>query len=194
MLLSNYHQKYSNQTDEEMQKRINAKEEELEVIFNKIKPNTDSNILDIAILGCGERRFINGHKNIFEKTLNKDVNIFTFDITVDHLLGEKNIFQHDCTLPIPNSPYDITYAHVLLKFIETNKQFNLLLNSYNALKTGGLAIHVFDNEEIESKEIKISDSLYFVPLENYKKELEKLNIEYQEIKLKYGPALILIKK
>ena len=193
MSLSNYHQKYANQDENEIQRRIDAKEEELAAIFNEVKLNTKNDSIKLAVLGCGDKRFINGHKEIFEKVLNKKVDVFTFDITTDHLDGEKNVFKHDCTLEIPNSPYDITYAHVLLKFIETNKQFDIILNSYKALNIGGIAIHVFDNEEIESKEIKLSESLYSVPILKYKEELDKLNIKYKEIKLKYGPAIVLIK-
>jgi len=194
MTLSAYHQKYSNQPDEELKRRADAKEQELASIFQKISLNTNSNPVKLAVLGCGDKRFIAHHKRIFENVLKRNVDVTTFDITIDHLAGESNIFQHDCTLPLPNPPYDITYAHVLLKFIETEKQFDLIKNSFDALKTGGIAIHVFDEEEVKASSPKLFDNLWAVPLEKWKQKLTGLDIEYKEIPLKYGPALVLLRK
>jgi hypothetical protein len=192
MVLSKYYQKYADQTDKEIQKRADAKEEELSAIFQEVSLNTDSNPGKIAVLGCGDKRFIACYKKIFEKILKRNVEIVVFDITIDHLEGELNVFKHDCTLPLQNSPYDITYGHVLLKFIETEKQFDLLKNSYDALKKGGIAIHIFDWEEIKTKNIKLPDGSWSVPLEIWKKQLTRIGIEYKELSLKYGPALILL--
>ena len=83
---------------------------------------------------------------------------------------------------------------MLLKFIETEKQFNLIKNSFDALKPGGIAIHVFDWEEIRVTSQKLPDDLWTVPLEQYKKILSGFKIEYKEIALKYGPALVLLRK
>jgi len=127
-------------------------------------------------------------------TLKRNVEVTTFDITIDHLAGEPNVFQHDCTLPLPNPPYDITFAHVLLKFIETEKQLDLLKNSFDALKSGGVAIHVFDEEEVKATNPKLPHDLWAVPLEKWKQKLTELGIEYKEIPLKYGPALVLLRK
>jgi len=193
MILSKYHQKYVDQSDKEIQRKANAKEQELTTIFKEFSLNTNSNPIKLAVLGCGDKRLIAHHKRIFEKILKRDVNIFTFDITIDHLYGEKNVFKHDCTLPLPNAPFDIIYGHVLLKFIETEKQFNLLKNSFNALKNGGVAVHIFDWEEIKSKELKLSNELWSVPLEKWKEKLAELDIKYKELTLKYGPALVLLR-
>lgn len=194
MALSKYHQKYADQSIEEIEKRVKAKEEELSTIFKEVSLNTDSNPVRIAVLGCGDKRFIAHHKKIFEKILKKNVEVITFDVVIDHLGGEANVFKHDCTLPLPNPPYDITYGHVLLKFIETSKQFDLLKNSYDALKKGGVAIHIFDSEEVKAKEIKLSDELWSVSLKKLDKQLAEEGIKYKELLLKYGPALILFKE
>lgn len=155
---------------------------------------TDSNHVRVAVLGCGDKRLIAHHKRIFGKVLQRDVEVITFDITIDHLLGELDIFQADCTLPLLNTPYDITYGHVLLKFIETEKQFDLLKNSYDTLKPGGVAIHVFDWEEVREANSRMPDGLWSVPIERWKEKLKELDIEYKEIVLKYGPALVLLHK
>ena len=133
MVLSSYHQKYSNQNQEEINKRADVKEQELITIFNKVVLNTTSNPVRLAVLGCGDKRFIVQHKRIFEKVLQKNVEVTTFDISIEHLEGEANVFQHDCTQTLSNPPYDIMYGHVLLKFIETEKQFDVLKNSFDAL-------------------------------------------------------------
>lgn len=192
MTLSPYHQKYADQPDDELKRRADAKEQELASIFQEVSLNPDSDPVRLAVLGCGDKRFVALHKRIFEQVLKRNVEVTTFDITVDQLAGESNVFQHDCTLPLPNPPYDITFAHVLLKFIETEKQFDLLKNSFDALKSGGVAIHVFDEEEIKATSPKLPHDLWAVPLEKWKQKLTELGIEYKEIALKYGPALVLL--
>lgn len=194
MALSTYHQKYLEQSEEEIKKRADAKEQELIEIFKEAPLNTNSDPVKLAVLGCGDKRFITHHKRIFEKLLQRNVEVTTFDISIEHLKGETNVFQHDCTQPLPNQPYDITYGHVLLKFIETEKQFDLIKNSFDALKNWGLAIHVFDLEEIKTNDVKLPGGLRAVPLSQWKEKLGKIGIEYKEIALKYGPALVLLKK
>ena len=194
MALSAYHQKYANYSDDEIKKRTDAKEQELVAIFQEVQLNTDSDPVRLAVLGCGDKRFVAHHKRIFELVLKRNVEVTTFDITIDHLAGESNVFQHDCTLSLPNPPYDITYAHVLLKFIEAEKQFDLLKNSFDALKPGGIAIHVLDKEDYETTSPKLPDGLWTVPLEKWKEELTTLGIEYKEIPVKYGLALVLLRK
>ena len=194
MTLSTYHQKYVDQSDEEIQRKADAKEQELASIFQEVSLNADSDLARLAVLGCGDKRLTAHHKRIFENVLKRNVEVTTFDISIDHLAGESNVFQHDCTLPLPNPPYDITYAHVLLKFLEAEKQFDLLKNSFDALKPGGIAIHVFDEEEVKAISPKLPDGLWAVPLEKWKQKLTELGIEYKEIPLKYGPALVLLHK
>ena len=96
-------------------------------------------------------------------------------------------------MPLPDGPFDITYAHVLLKFVETKKQWNLIKNSYDVLKPGGLAIHGLDKEDYETKEKKLPDGYFAVPLVQWKEKLVKKNIKFIEIPIKYGLALVLLK-
>ena len=104
MTLSQYHRKYSNYSKEEIQKRADEKETELKSIFEKRAPHTDSEVVRVAIMGSGDKRFARHHKRIFEKFVQKPVEVTTFDITTEHLEGEERIIQHDCTLPLPDSP------------------------------------------------------------------------------------------
>lgn len=192
MTLSNYHQKYTNLPDEEIAKRADEKKIELLEIFKKFSLSTDTPAR-VAVLGCGDKRFVKHHKDIFENLLHKQVELTTFDISIEHLAGEENVIQHDCTFPIPKSPYDVTFAHVLLKFIETEKQWDLIKNSIDALKNGGLAIHVLDTEDYETKETLLPNGQFVVPLERWKQEIEKFGLECKEIPIKYGVILVIQK-
>lgn len=198
MTLSTYHQKYSEKSDEELAKRADVKNQELKQIFAQVKPLTNNNPLRIAVMGCGDKRFIRYHKRYFSEQLEKEVELTTFDITTDHLAGEENVILHDCSLPLPNTPYDITYAHVLLKFIPTEKQWDVIINSYDALSAGGIAIHVLDPEDYSGNQLP--DGLYSVPLQDWEDKLKENDIDYKKIVLKSGPnqnmealALLLMK-
>lgn len=193
MPLSQYHQKYAYQSDAEIENRAKEKKLELSKVFAQEKLETISDPVRIAVVGCGDKRFIQHHKEIFEGFLQRAVEITTFDIVIDHLEGEENVIQHDCTLPLPNGPFDITYAHVLLRFIETEKQWDLIKNSVDALKTGGLAIHLLDVEDYETKEPKLPNGLFSVPLDRWKDKLTELGIEYKKVAVKYGLALVILK-
>lgn len=193
MAISQYHQHYIDQSDGEIQRKADAKEQELIEILDKVPFSTDGDLVKIAVLGCGDKRLVAHHKKIFEKVLGKNTEIITFDISTGHLSGENNIIQHDCTLPLPNQPYDIAYGHVLLKFIETKKQFDVIKNSIDVLRPGGLAIHVLDRDELDAKNEKLPGGLWSVPLEKWKEKLKETNMIFTEINLKHGLALVIKK-
>lgn len=191
--MSIYHTTYAQKSDEEIQKRIEEKERELVTIFKETSFQTNNNKIKIAVMGCGDKRMVEKQKMLFKKLLRQNIEMYTYDITVEHLKNESNIFQHDCTQTLPHTPYDITYAHVLLKFVETDKQFLVLKNSFDVLNPGGIAIHILDFDEIKSDTIKLPDGYWSVPLKSHKEKLKKAKINYMEIKLNYGIALVLLK-
>jgi hypothetical protein len=193
MTLSNYHQKYAAKSDADLKQRIEEKKQELIKIFEQVELKKSGKTVRVAVLGCADKRLVKGHKKIFADILKKPVELYTFDISIEHLAGEENIIQHDCTLPLPNAPFDIAYSHVLLKFIPTEKQFDLLKNSVLALAPGGLAIHIMDKEDYETVDKKLPDGSWAVPLEKWEEELAGININYLEIPVRYGLALILSK-
>lgn len=193
MTLSPYHQKYASQSDAEVANRVNEKKLELSEVFAQVQLKTTSEPVRIAIVGCGDKRYIRWHKEIFENILQKPVELTTFDIVIDHLEGGENVVQHDCTRPLPHGPFDITYAHVLLRFIETGKQWDLIQNTMDVLRSGGLAIHLLDTEDYETKEPILSNGLFSVPLKSWEAKLDEYNIEYKEVPVKYGLALVILK-
>lgn len=193
MALSLYHQNYAQQSDAEIENKVNEKREELAVVFKQVQLKTSSEIVRVAVIGCGDRRLVKKHKVIFESFTKKPVEMITFDVSTKHLGGEKNVIQHDCALPLPNGPFDLTYSHVLLRFIDTEKQWDVLKNSYDALKPGGLAIHLLDREDYETIKSKHANGLFAVPLDKWKAKFDELGVRYKEVPVKYGLALAILK-
>ncbi len=185
--LSQYHQKYLNRTDEDIAERIVAKEFELKQIFDDIKYFPSKPQIKIAVLGCGVKYFVEAHKIIFTKLLNVDVEITTFDLILDHLIGEEGIVQHDCTLPLPDGPYDVIYSSVLLKFIATEKQWNVLMNSYMALNDDGIAVHILGDENNNAIDVKLGYN--DVPLHKLRDKIHRAEIKFKEVDLLTGPKL-----
>jgi hypothetical protein len=178
-------------TPAEIANRAAVKDEELSAIFAAVEPPPVMKPVHIAVLGCGDRRLVAHHRMMFEKHMRRPVEITTFDITIEHLEGESGVVRHDCATPLPNPPYDITYAHVLLKFIETGKQWDVIKNSCKVLRPGGLAIHVLDRIDYETKEVRLKDGLYAVPLGDHIRQLTDHGYKFHLIPLKYGQALVI---
>lgn len=190
MELSAYHSKYASLPNEEVQKRIQEKRAELDAIFAVVRPEVSSTESNVAVLGCGDRRFVSAHRAMFSEFLRTPVVLTTFDITVNHLLGEEGVVQHDCTLQLPGGPYVVTYGHVLLKFIQTEKQWEVIRNSVNALQSGGVAIHVLDSEEVASTSPLLPNGQFAVPLSRWETELDMLGCQHWIIAVQYGVALV----
>jgi SAM-dependent methyltransferase len=192
-MLSRYHQKYANQPDGELQRRIDAKEYELIAIKEaNAEPITGSELLDVCVMGCGDKRFIEGHRRIFQKVFGRPTHVTTLDINIEHLQGEADAVQHDITQPLPGGPYDVAYAHVVLKFIEESKQWAVVENSYRALKPGGIAVHVLDTEDYSEPD-KVKDfGNHPVDIDSIKESLDEKSIKYREVPVEYGLALVLL--
>lgn len=184
VVLKGYHQAYKKKSDMEIQIKADVKKDELKKIFDSINFDVQKKEIKIGVLGCGDRRFLKHHEEIFRDLLRTDVKIFTFDIVIDHFEEEDDVIKHDCTLLLPNTPFDILYSHVLLKFIKKEKQWDVIQNAYDALKQGGAAIHVLDKEDYESDE---------VDLEEIENKLNENKITYKKVELKYGVGLVVEK-
>lgn len=184
MAISNYHQKHISRSDGETERRALVKEMELKKIFEVTAFRPTSDTVKIAVLGCADKRFVKYHKSIFEKLLGKPVDMVTFDITTEHLVGEENVVQHDITTPLLDQPYDITFGHVVLKFIETEKQWFAIKSAYDALRSPGLGIFVYDLEDVNTKTPLQADGYYSVPLDDYKQKLDDEGIKYKDLQWK----------
>lgn len=190
MPLSPYHQHYAERSDEELNHRALVKKQELKKTFGELEYTPVHSPVRIAVLGCADKRFVVLHKEIFEELLQRPVELTTFDITTEHLEGEKGVMRHDCSLPLPNPPYDIMFGHVLLKFVETEKQWNVIRNSFDALCAPGLAIHVFDEEDITTTSVKQRDGYFSVPLERWKQKLNEEKIDFVILRWSMNPGTV----
>ncbi|MEK9152217.1 MAG: hypothetical protein AAB692_02530 [Patescibacteria group bacterium] len=181
MTLAEYYENYAKKPNEEILRRASVKEEELRRVFKEFPFKTNASEVRVAVLGCGDKRFVPHHRRIFEKLTGKPVDLTTFDLDIEHLTGKLGTVQHDVTTPLPGEPFDITYGHVFLKFIETEKQWDVIQNSYDALTSPGLAIHVFDIDELAAKTEKLADGLFSVPLDRWQKKLRDAGVEFKFI-------------
>lgn len=182
MALSEYHRNYRARSDEELFRRSAMKERELARVFGSVPFVPVVSPVKVAVLGCADVRFVPAHRAIFKRLTGKPVELTTFDITVEHLAGEEGVIRHDLTEPLPGGPYDIAFGHVVLKFIEAGKQWDVLRNSYDVLRTGGLAIHVFDDEEVAAETARISRGGYAVPLKILKDRLSEAGIPFTDLR------------
>ena len=69
MSLQPYHEKYMARSDEDLRRRAEIKELELQKIFEATKYTTQANPVRVAVTGCADRRHVVAHKQIFEKLL-----------------------------------------------------------------------------------------------------------------------------
>ena len=182
MSISKYHQKHIDRSIEETDRRIHVKELELEKILSETGYKPAFETVRVAVLGCADRRFVKRHTLIFEKVLGQPVELITFDITTEHLEGEEHVIQHDITTPIPNAPFDITFGHVVLKFIETAKQWVVIKNAYDALRSPGLCIFVYDMDDVDTKTPLQADGYFSVPMEEYKRRLTEEDIAFKDLR------------
>lgn len=144
-------------------------------------------------MGCGDKRFIQGHRQIFQDVFARPTKVVTLDISVEHLEGERDVIQHDISKPLPRGPYDITYAHVVLKFVPKISHGDVIENSYSALTDGGIAIHVLDKEDYMDPDKVRASGYHPVDLAEIKDKLKESQMRFIEVSVKYGIALILRK-
>jgi hypothetical protein len=186
-MLSDYHQKYQQKTDAEIDSRVQAKEIGLRQVIATLGATMPSvPELRVAVLGCADKRLIEHHRRIFSSIYGKPVKLTTADIAVEHLQGAEGVVQHDATEPLPGGPYDIVYADVLVRFVESAKQFSVLKNSFDALAPGGMAIHIFASEDFDPPPgYAPLPGTHKVDLNALQLELTKAGINYLEVPLRF---------
>ncbi|OGL73544.1 hypothetical protein A3E39_00325 [Candidatus Uhrbacteria bacterium RIFCSPHIGHO2_12_FULL_60_25] len=180
---SAYHEAYAKKTDADIAHRVHVKELQLRQLFMTLgMPQFSSPTVRIAVLGCADKRYVSLHEKMFSSLLQKSVAQTTFDITVEHLAGEKGVIQHDATLPLQGGPFEITYSDILMRFIEPAKQIAALKESFDALVPGGLAIHLFGVEDYDPPPNYIPvPGTFRVDLNLLQFELTKMKIPFMEL-------------
>jgi hypothetical protein len=193
MEISEYHKKYAALSDEEIERKIQIKKEELMDLRAEAQLETDSQECNVAVIGCGDRRLIKKHQELFSEFCGKPVTITTLDIVVDHLAGEENVIQHDCVEPLPGGPYDITFGHLMLRFVRGEQQWSVLKNTYDALKPGGLAIQVLDFLDFTTESPTLPNGLHSVQLRKFQDQMDAEGMPFVEVTAAKGLILALKK-
>jgi hypothetical protein len=186
MNLGQYRERRSSLSDSEIEKHLRIKEDELESVVRASGIRFRQPMIRVAVLGCADRRSIAGHRDIFRRVLGGPVDLVTFDITVEHLASGEGVVQHDCTVPLPDAPYDLAYGHILLKFMPPDKQWQVLLRSYEALRSGGVALHFMHESGHSQPSDMLPDGFYQVPLREFEEALTAEGVEFHELSLKVG--------
>lgn len=189
MAFSDYHQKYLKELPENIDSRLRAKQHELIQVIEKADITFPNGLLRIAVLGCADKRLVKAHKAIFEEVFQRHVDILTFDISIDHLSGEEQVYEHDCREPIPYTPYTAAYSHTLLRFMEPEEQWKVLLNSYHALKEGGVALHFMSKDGKTEPTRMMQEGYWQIPLDAFETKLDGLGIKHQRVYVMTGPNL-----
>lgn len=141
-ILQQHYQEYAGRPDEHVAKRAAIKLHLVQTVLEAsgFKPEADP--VKVAVLGASDKRYIPIHRRIFEEVVGKRVDMTTFDLEIEHLARQEGIIEHDITKPFPNTPYDLVFSHELMKFLDQYEQICAIYNAFNALRNGGLAMHI----------------------------------------------------
>lgn len=174
-------------SDTEIASRVEVKEIGLRQVLASIgAPVPVSPEVRVLVLGCANKRLIGEHQRIFSTIYGKPTRLTTIDVAVDHLVGGEGVIQHDATEPLPGGPYDVIYGDVLVRFVEPGKQFSVLKNSFDALAPGGVAIHIFAEEDFNPPEgYQPLPGTYLVDMNALQMMLVSAGIQYLEVPLRY---------
>ena len=187
-----YYKIQAQRADDEIYDRANVKKMELAKALAGFQIGLSYAPVKIAVLGCGDRRMVQLHRDIFREILSREVKIFTFDINIAHLEGEDNVIKHDCVRPLPKGPYDIVYSQVLLKFLRPEDQWKVIWNSYKALAIGGRAVHILNRGDYTDTGEARDEDDYLVLLDEWKERLYESEVKYKEVEIEYGLALVIL--
>lgn len=150
-MLADYYQRYGQLSDKEIAHRAAVKEMQIRQVFAAVgQPSFPNPLIRLAVLGSGDKRLVDAHRRIFETVFGKPVTMTTFDIDVEHLAGAQGgVIRHDVTEPLPETPYEVVYGDVIVRFVEPTKQFFVMKNAFDALAPGGIAVVNFAQEDFD---------------------------------------------
>lgn len=201
-ILEAHYAEYGNQPDSWVANMEKTKKSIIERVLTEASFHPATDEIEIAVLGASDKRYLAIHEHIFRELLGKNVSVVTLDCDTKHLGAPPNTIQCDVTQPLPGGPYDIVMSHALMKFLTPPEQFAVIKNSYEALKSSGVAMHIMHPPELEGT-TELRDWQYRVNLDDI---INKLNEEQIPTKvvtfesdssvdwLRYTTALILQKK
>ncbi len=148
-ILSAHYKEYASQPDQWVANMEKTKRSIVDHVLNSLRPvKSLMGPLHVAVLGASDRRYLPIHERIFAEVF-RDSWVTTIDIDTDHLGGGNKVLQQDVTKPFPKSlRYDVVFSHELMKFLTADEQRACITHSYDALYTGGFAMHVMHEPSI----------------------------------------------
>ncbi len=154
-ILEKHYQEYGTQPDSWVVNMGKVKKQIVQKVIDTTGFVPQHEPVNVLVLGASDKRYIPIHQEIFEKVLNKQIKLTTFDIDIAHLQPNNNLVYHDVTKPFPQTSFDIIFSHELIKFIEPENQLSVLKNSFNALAENGLAMHIMHEPSLKgTKELR----------------------------------------
>ena len=150
-ILKAHYKEYASQHDSWVNNMRNVKKSIVQTVFGKVSFCPGGEPLRVAVLGASDKRYIRIHKGVFTEVTGKAVEVTTFDIDTSHLSGEEGVVHHDVTRPFPKK-FDLVFSHELMKFLEPEKQAEVIKNSHYSLSPGGFSMHIIHSPSIEGTE------------------------------------------
>lgn len=149
-ILANHYAEYAAQSDEWVSNMEKTKHSIVRHVLNAAGFHSDKDKLNVAVLGASDKRYIPIHERVFAESTKKEIALITFDLDPKHLGGAStNVILHDVTQPFPGELFDIVFSHELMKFLGPEEQLKTIVNSYQALCQGGVAMHIIHEPSIQ---------------------------------------------
>lgn len=148
-ILQQHYLEYAAQSDDWVENMVVTKKSIVAYVIKASNFNTNAKPIRIAVLGASDPRYIKIHERLFEEILRKKIELITLDLDVVHLGGKsKSVIQCDVTKKFPAS-FDVIFSHELMKFLTQNEQLATLMNSFNALNSNGISMHIVHEPSIK---------------------------------------------
>lgn len=147
-VLQKHYAEYATRSDDRVRDRKNAKRSIIRHVLTAVPVTVHTSPLKVVVLGASDKRYLPIHAKIFAEVLGA-VEVSTLDVDAEHLGKGSDVIEHDVTTPFPNRPYAVVFSHELMKFLTEDEQLKVIMNSYDALQTGGVAMHVMHEPSIK---------------------------------------------
>lgn len=149
-ILAAHYAEYAAQSDVWVSNMETTKQSIVRHVLSAAGFDSDKDKLNVVVLGASDKRYIPIHERVFSESTEKEIALITFDLDPRHLGGAStNVLQHDVTQSFPGEPFDIVFSHELMKFLTSEEQLKTIVNSYQALCQGGVAMHIIHEPSIQ---------------------------------------------
>lgn len=180
-ILADHYSEYAAQSDAWVANMKRTKLSIVEHVLRYAHFKPENTCLRIVVLGASDKRYIPIHEKVFSESTNKEIALVTFDLDPNHLGGtSSSVIHHDVTQAFPGEPFDIVFSHELMKFLTSEEQLKTMVNSYQALCQGGIAMHVIHEPSIKGTQ-ELRSWQYRVDPDALLKQLKERKIPVQKL-------------